>query len=107
MRKGREGQIYNVGGHNERTNLEVVKTIVRELGKSEDLITYVTDRPGHDRRYAIDPTKISTELGWLPQTTFDEGIRRTIQWYLDNREWWEHILAGEYQTYYERMYSKR
>ena len=107
MRKGREGQIYNVGGHNERTNLEVVKTIVRELGKSEDLITYVTDRPGHDRRYAIDPTKISTELGWLPQTTFDEGIRRTIQWYLDNREWWEHILAGEYQTYYERMYGKR
>ena len=107
MRKGREGQIYNVGGHNERTNLEVVKTIVRELGKSEDLITYVTDRPGHDRRYAIDPTKISGELGWLPRTTFDEGIRRTIQWYLDNRSWWEHILAGEYQTYYERMYGKR
>ena len=107
MRKGREGQIYNVGGHNERTNLDVVRTIVRELGKSEELITYVTDRPGHDRRYAIDPTKISSELGWLPRTSFDEGIRRTIQWYLDNRSWWEHILAGEYQTYYERMYGKR
>ncbi len=107
MRKGRTGQIYNVGGHNERTNLDVVKTIVRELGKSEELITFVTDRPGHDRRYAIDPTKISTELGWLPSVPFEDGIRRTIQWYLDNRGWWERILAGEYQTYYERMYGKR
>ncbi|MBQ9307011.1 MAG: dTDP-glucose 4,6-dehydratase [Clostridia bacterium] len=107
MRKGREGEVYNVGGHNERTNLEVVKTVLRELGKPESLITYVRDRPGHDRRYAIDPTKIHNELGWLPQTSFDEGIRRTVKWYLDNREWWEHILAGEYQNYYEHMYGNR
>ncbi len=107
IRKGTVGEVYNIGGHNERTNLEVVKTILRELGKPESLITYVTDRPGHDRRYAIDPTKIHNELGWLPATKFDDGIQRTIQWYLDNRSWWEHILAGEYQSYYERMYSGR
>ena len=107
MRKGREGEVYNVGGHNERTNLEVVKTILRELGKPESLITYVKDRPGHDRRYAIDPTKIHTELGWLPQTSFDEGIKRTIRWYLEHRKWWEDILAGDYQDYYEKMYGNR
>ncbi len=107
IRKGTVGEVYNIGGHNERTNLEVVKTILHELGKSEELITYVTDRPGHDRRYAIDPTKIHNELGWLPETRFDDGIKQTIQWYLDNRSWWEHILAGEYQNYYERMYSGR
>lgn len=107
VRKGKVGEVYNIGGHNERTNLDVVKTILRELGKPESLITYVTDRPGHDRRYAIDPTKIHRELGWLPVTRFDDGIKRTIQWYLDNRGWWEHILAGEYQNYYERMYGKR
>ncbi|MBQ8536863.1 MAG: dTDP-glucose 4,6-dehydratase [Clostridia bacterium] len=107
MRKGRQGEIYNVGGHNERTNLEVVKTILKELGKPESLITYVTDRPGHDMRYAIDPTKIHNELGWLPQTKFDDGIKKTIQWYLDNRSWWEHILKGEYQDYYEKMYKNR
>ena len=107
MRKGREGEIYNVGGHNERTNLDVVKTILRELGKPESLITYVKDRPGHDRRYAIDPTKIHNELGWLPQTTFDEGIKRTIRWYLDHQKWWKDILAGDYQSYYERMYGNR
>jgi len=107
MRKGREGEVYNVGGHNERTNLEVVKTILKELGKPESLITYVTDRPGHDMRYAIDPTKIHNELGWLPQTKFDDGIKKTIQWYLDNRSWWEHILKGEYQDYYEKMYKNR
>ncbi len=106
MRMGREGEVYNVGGHNERTNLEVVRTILRELKKPESLITFVTDRPGHDRRYAIDPTKIHNELGWLPKTTFDEGIQKTIRWYLDNRPWWEHILAGEYQDYYEKMYGK-
>lgn len=107
IRNGRVGEVYNIGGHNERTNLDVVKTILRELGKPESLITYVTDRPGHDRRYAIDPTKIHRELGWLPKTTFDDGINRTIRWYLENRNWWEHILAGEYQNYYERMYNNR
>ena len=107
MRMGREGEVYNVGGHNERANIDVVRTILKELKKPESLITYVTDRPGHDRRYAIDPTKIHTELGWLPQTTFEDGIRRTIRWYLENRGWWERILAGEYQTYYEQMYANR
>ncbi len=107
IRKGREGEVYNIGGHNERTNLQVVKTILNLLGKSEDLITYVTDRPGHDMRYAIDPTKIHNELGWLPRTTFDEGIKRTIQWYLDNESWWKNILEGDYQSYYERMYKDR
>ena len=107
MRKGREGEVYNVGGHNERTNLEVVKTILQELGKPESLITYVKDRPGHDRRYAIDPSKIHAELGWLPKTPFDEGIRKTIQWYLDNQKWWKDILAGDYQDYYEKMYGNR
>ncbi len=94
MRKGREGEIYNVGGHNERTNLEVVKTILRELGKPESLITYVKDRPGHDRRYAIDPTKIHNELGWLPATPFDEGIKKTIRWYLDNEKVVEGYSGG-------------
>ena len=107
MRKGREGEVYNVGGHNERTNLEVVKTVLRELGKPESLITFVTDRPGHDRRYAIDPSKIHAELGWLPRTTFDDGIRQTVRWYLDNRTWWKHILAGEYQHYYQTRYGNR
>ena len=107
MRKGREGEVYNVGGHNERTNLDVVKTVLRELGKPESLITFVNDRPGHDRRYAIDPSKIHAELGWLPRTKFDDGIHQTVQWYLDNRQWWEHILAGEYQNYYQAMYGNR
>lgn len=107
MRKGRQGEIYNVGGHNERTNLEVVKTILQELNKPESLIQYVTDRPGHDRRYAIDPTKIHNELGWLPQTRFDDGIRKTIRWYLDNENWWRDILKGDYQNYYQEMYGNR
>lgn len=107
MRLGREGEVYNVGGHNERTNLDVVRTVLKELRKPESLITYVTDRPGHDMRYAIDPTKIHTELGWLPQTRFEEGIQKTVRWYLDNRGWWERILAGEYQDYYEKMYAGR
>ncbi len=107
IRKGRVGEVYNIGGHNERTNLEVVKTILRELGKPESLISYVTDRPGHDRRYAIDPAKISAELGWTPATRFDNGIKKTIQWYLDNRPWWEHIINGEYQNYYTQMYGER
>lgn len=107
MRKGRNGEVYNIGGHNERTNLQVVKTILKELGKPETLITYVKDRPGHDMRYAIDPTKIRSELGWQPETSFDDGIKQTIHWYLNNRTWWEHILAGDYRNYYERMYGDR
>ena len=107
IRKGTLGEVYNIGGHNEKTNLEVVKTVLAQLHKSEDLITYVTDRPGHDRRYAIDPTKIHNELGWLPATPFDEGIKKTIAWYLDNREWWENIISGEYANYYDKMYGNR
>lgn len=107
LHKGRKGEVYNIGGHNERTNLQVVKTILKELGKPESLIRFVADRPGHDRRYAIDPTKIHNELGWLPATTFDEGIKKTIKWYLDNREWWQHILSGEYKDYFNKMYGNR
>ncbi len=107
VRNGRVGEVYNIGGHNERTNLEVVKTIIRELGKSEDLITFVTDRKGHDMRYAIDPTKIHSELGWLPTTPFDEGIKLTIAWYLENKDWWQDIISGEYQNYYEKIYGNR
>ncbi|MPL95141.1 dTDP-glucose 4,6-dehydratase 2 [bioreactor metagenome] len=107
IHRGRVGEVYNIGGHNERTNLEVVKTILRELCKSESLIKYVTDRPGHDMRYAIDPTKIKTELGWEPTTLFDEGIKKTIKWYLENREWWENIISGDYQNYYKKMYYNR
>ena len=93
IHKGTLGEVYNIGGHNERTNIEVVKTILRELKKPESLIQFVTDRPGHDLRYAIDPTKISRELGWLPEMSFDEGIKLTIDWYLDNRQWWGNILV--------------
>ncbi len=107
LEKGRIGEVYNVGGHNERTNLDVVKTVLRLLGKGEDKITYVRDRPGHDRRYAIDPTKIRTELGWFPETSFESGMEKTVQWYLDNRPWWEHIRSGAYQQYYEKMYGNR
>ena len=107
MRKDREDEVYNVGDHNERLNIDVVKTILRELGKPESLIGFVTDRPGHDRRYAIDPQKIKTELGWQPTTMFDEGIRATVRWYVDNRKWWQDILAGDYQQYYEKMYAGR
>ena len=107
IHNGRVGEVYNIGGHNERTNLEVVKTIIKELGKSEDLIKYVTDRPGHDIRYAIDPTKIKNELGWEPLTLFDEGIKKTIKWYLDNKEWWTNIINGEYKNYYKKMYGDK
>lgn len=107
IHKGREGEVYNIGGHNEYANIDVVRTILRELGKPESLISYVTDRPGHDMRYAIDPTKIHQELGWLPETRFEDGIKETIQWYLDNQNWWRAILAGDYQSYYERMYGNR
>ena len=107
VRKGRIGEVYNVGGHNEMRNIDIVRLIIKELGKDESLITYVTDRKGHDLRYAIDPTKIHTELGWLPETKFADGIKKTIRWYLDNRNWWEEIISGEYTKYYERMYGNR
>ncbi len=107
VRKGRIGEVYNVGGHNEMKNIDIVKLIIKELGKSEELITYVTDRKGHDLRYAIDPTKIHNELGWFPETKFQDGIKKTIVWYLENRSWWEEIISGEYQNYYEKMYSNR
>ncbi|MBP3899211.1 dTDP-glucose 4,6-dehydratase [Candidatus Saccharibacteria bacterium] len=97
IHNGKIGQVYNVGGHNEKSNIDIVKLICKELGKPESLITFVEDRKGHDRRYAIDPTFIHDELGWLPETKFEDGIKKTIQWYLDNREWWENILSGEYQ----------
>ena len=105
--KGRIGEVYNVGGHNEMKNIDIVRLIINELGKSEELITYVTDRKGHDLRYAIDPTKISNELGWLPETKFADGIKKTIKWYLQNSQWWEEIISGEYQNYYEKMYKDR
>lgn len=107
IRKGTVGEVYNIGGHNEKTNLEVVKTVLAKLGKSEELISYVADRLGHDRRYAIDPTKIHKELGWLPTTTFETGIQKTVDWYLNNRTWWENIISGEYIDYYEKMYGNR
>ena len=101
------GEVYNIGGHNEMKNIDIVKIICKELHKPESLITYVTDRKGHDMRYAIDPTKIHNELGWLPETKFADGIKKTIQWYLDNKDWWEEIISGEYQNYYEKMYGNR
>ena len=107
IHKGKVGEVYNIGGHNERTNLQVVQTILKALDKPESLIKYVKDRPGHDRRYAIDPTKIETELGWKPKYNFDTGIAQTIQWYLDNEDWWKHIISGEYQNYFAEMYKDR
>ena len=107
VHNGRVGEIYNVGGHNEKQNIEIVKIICKELGKPESLITHVGDRKGHDMRYAIDPTKIHNELGWLPETKFEDGIKKTIQWYINNREWWETIISGEYQHYYAKMYGNR
>lgn len=97
MHYGKEGEIYNIGGHNERPNIEIVRTICKELGKPETLIHYVRDRKGHDMRYAIDSTKIQNELGWKPQIDFEDGIKKTIQWYLTNRDWWERIVSREYQ----------
>lgn len=107
LQKGEIGQVYNIGGHNEMRNIDIVKLICKALDKPESLITYVTDRKGHDMRYAIDPSFIYNELGWLPQTKFEDGIQKTIKWYLDNRSWWENIISGEYKTYYERMYSDK
>ena len=107
IRNGRNGEIYNIGGHNERANIDVVKTILKSLDKPESLITYVTDRKGHDLRYAIDPTKVSNELGWKPKYTFDTGIKETIKWYLDNQEWLDSITSGDYMEYYQKMYGNR
>lgn len=106
IHNGKDGEVYNVGGHNEKTNLEVVKTILEILGKPESLITYVSDRKGHDLRYAIDPTKISNELGWKPTIKFNDGIKMTVEWYINNKSWWERIVSGEYQDYYDKMYNK-
>ena len=107
IRKGRVGEVYNIGGHNEMRNIDIVKIICAALGKPESLITHVTDRKGHDMRYAIDPTFIHNELGWLPETKFKDGIQKTIQWYLDNKSWWENIISGEYQNYFQKMYGDR
>lgn len=107
VRKGKAGEVYNVGGHNEMRNIDIVRLICKELGKPESLIRYVTDRKGHDLRYAIDPTKIHNELGWLPETKFADGIKKTVSWYLENRDWWETIVSGEYRKYYEKMYGNR
>ncbi|MBR2179880.1 MAG: dTDP-glucose 4,6-dehydratase [Selenomonadaceae bacterium] len=107
LSNGKPGEVYNVGGHNERANIEVVETILHILGKPESLIEHVTDRKGHDLRYAIDPTKIEEELGWKPKTSFEDGINKTVDWYLENKSWWEKIISGEYQNYYEKMYGNR
>ena len=107
LQKGTVGEVYNVGGHNEMKNIDIVKLICRTLGKPESLIQFVTDRKGHDRRYAIDPTKIHRELGWLPETKFADGIQKTIQWYVIHEDWWRPIVSGEYMAYYEKMYGNR
>jgi dTDP-glucose 4,6-dehydratase len=106
-KKGRSGDAYNVGARNERQNIDVVKSLLSALGKPESLIKYVTDRPGHDRRYAIDPAKVENELGWKPQVSWKEGLERTIRWYLDNQEWVDHVRSGEYREYYKAMYAGR
>ena len=105
LEKGQIGEVYNIGGNNEKANIEIVRLILKTLGKPENLITYVQDRPGHDRRYAIDNTKITTQLGWTPAYTFEEGIRETIQWYLEHSDWVERVTNGGYQRYYEKMYK--
>lgn len=105
--KGTVGETYNIGGHNEMANIDIVKLILKELNKPESLITYVQDRKGHDRRYAIDPAKIHMELGWLPETKFADGIKMTIRWYLDNKSWWQDVVSGEYENYYKKMYGEK
>ena len=105
MRNGEIGEVYNIGGHNEKHNIEVVKEILKALGKPESLITYVSDRKGHDLRYAIDPTKIETKLGWKPKYTFETGIKETIEWFMNNQEWMDDVTSGDYLKYYEQMYQ--
>lgn len=107
LHEGKLGEVYNIGGHNERQNIQIVKLILDALGKDESLIEFVADRLGHDRRYAIDADKIRNELGWEPKYTFETGIKETIQWYLDNQDWMDQVKSGEYQQYYEKMYSNR
>lgn len=107
LEKGKIGEVYNIGAENEKPNIEIVKLILKELGKDESLITYVKDRPGHDRRYAIDATKIKTELGWKPAHTFENAIKETISWYLQNKSWWEEIISGDYLNYYKKWYEER
>jgi dTDP-glucose 4,6-dehydratase len=107
LHQGKSGEVYNIGGNNERTNLQIVRTILAELGKPESLITFVRDRPGHDRRYAIDASKIRAELGWQPQYPFETGIKKTIQWYLDHQDWWKRIESGQYQEYYAKQYGSK
>ena len=106
LHKGKDGEVYNIGGNNEKANIEIVKLIIGTLGKTEVLIKYVKDRPGHDRRYAIDNTKITTELGWEPAYTFEQGMKETIQWYLENTKWIENIISGDYANYYDKMYTE-
>lgn len=106
LEKGKVGEVYNLGGHNEKSNIEIVKIILNELGKPESLITYVADRKGHDQRYAIDPSKANEELGWRPTTMFADGIKRTIKWYKEHMDWMQECVAGEYVEYYEEMYGK-
>jgi len=107
LTKAQPGTIYNIGGNNEKTNLEVVRLILGRLGKPESLVSYVKDRPGHDRRYAIDSKKIMSELGWKPTVTFEDGITKTIDWYVNNKDWLKHVVSGQYQHYYESMYANR
>lgn len=107
IHNGKVGEVYNVGGHNEKRNIDIVRIICQELGKPESLIVHVEDRKGHDRRYAIDPAKIHRELGWLPETKFEDGIKKTIKWYLDHKKWWQDIINGEYQEYYAKMYGSK
>jgi len=107
LQKGRVGEVYNIGGNTEMKNIDIVKLICKTLGRSEELIVHVEDRKGHDKRYAIDHSKLSSELGWKPLTDFGEGIKNTIEWYVEHREWWEPVISGEYQQYYEKMYGER
>jgi len=107
LHKGTIGEVYNIGGHNEWKNIDIVKLVLKELGKPESLITYVKDRPGHDKRYAIDAAKIQKDLGWVPAYQFENGIKKTVQWYLQNKKWWERIISGDYKHYYEKQYSER
>lgn len=107
IKNGKSGEVYNVGGNAEKTNLEVVSTILQSLNKPTSLITFVKDRAGHDLRYAIDASKIENGLNWKPSVTFEEGMKRTIEWYLNHRDWWEDILQGDYKSYYQKMYGER
>lgn len=107
LHNGKPGEVYNIGGNNEKQNIEIVKLVLNYLGKPESLIKYVKDRPGHDRRYAIDSTKIQNELGWKPKYNFEKGMEDTVKWYLNNKDWWDKVRSGEYKEYYKKMYEGR